>query len=130
MVWMHNKSPLLQHPLTKCHIITLREMQKIKMNTHIPNQNKYNTKNTLASRPSRPTLAVGQASMPAVVWRVRRARQPTGLGLASCDLPKSASKLNSNAPKPVANALKLISNASKCIFFYSNLKPRDRKLIH
>jgi hypothetical protein len=85
---MHCKSPILQHPLTKCHIITLREMQKIKMNTNTPNQNKYNTKNTLASRPNRlkkkerkkkrkgskpsrptpavglarPTLAAGQAS--------------------------------------------------------------------
>jgi hypothetical protein len=52
MVRMHCKPPLLQHPLTNCHIITLREMQKIKMNTTTPNQNKYNTKNTLASRPN------------------------------------------------------------------------------
>ena len=37
MVRMHCKSPLLQHPFTKCHIITLREMQKIK-NVHTPNQ--------------------------------------------------------------------------------------------
>jgi hypothetical protein len=74
---MHCKSPILQHPLTKCHVIALREMQKIKMNTNTPNQNKYNTKNTLASRPnklkkkkekkrkgrklSRPTPAVGLA---------------------------------------------------------------------
>jgi hypothetical protein len=40
-------------PLIKCHIITLREMQKIKMNTSTPNQNKYNTKNALASRPNK-----------------------------------------------------------------------------
>jgi hypothetical protein len=53
MVRMHCKPPLLQHPLTNCHIITLREMQKIKMNTTTPNQNKYNTKNTLASRPNK-----------------------------------------------------------------------------
>jgi hypothetical protein len=52
MVRMHCKSPILQHPLIKCHIITLREMQKIKMNTNTPNQNKYNTKNTLARRPN------------------------------------------------------------------------------
>jgi hypothetical protein len=50
---MHRKSPILQYPLTKCHIITLREMQKIKMNTNTPNQNKYNTKNTLASKPNK-----------------------------------------------------------------------------
>jgi hypothetical protein len=116
MVRMHCKSLILQHPLTKCHIITSREMQKIKMNTDTANQNKYNTKNTLASRPNRlkkkkkkkskpsrptpamglarPTPAVGQAStptvgmakpMPAVVWRDRRARRPTGLGLADRD---------------------------------------------
>ena len=53
MVRMHCKSPLLQHPFTKCHIITLREMQIIKMCTNTPNQNKYNTKNTLASKPNR-----------------------------------------------------------------------------
>ena len=81
MIQMPCKSPLLQHPLTKCHIITLREMQKIKMSTNTPNQNEYNTKNTLASKPTsavglarptpamglaRPTLVVGQKSMPAV----------------------------------------------------------------
>jgi hypothetical protein len=53
MVRMHCKSLILQHPLTKCHIITSREMQKIKMNTDTTNQNKYNTKNTLASRPNK-----------------------------------------------------------------------------
>jgi hypothetical protein len=50
---MHCKSLILQHPLTNCHIINSREMQKIKMNTDTTNQNKYNTKNTLASRPNR-----------------------------------------------------------------------------
>jgi hypothetical protein len=50
---MDYKPPILQHPLTNCHIITLREMQKIKMNTTAPNQNKYNTKNTPASRPNK-----------------------------------------------------------------------------
>jgi hypothetical protein len=45
---MHCKSLILQHPLTKCHITTSREIQKIKMNTGTANQNKYNTKNTLA----------------------------------------------------------------------------------
>jgi hypothetical protein len=53
MIRMDCKPPLLQHPLTNCHIITLREMQKIKMNTTAPNQNKYNTKNTPASRPNK-----------------------------------------------------------------------------
>jgi hypothetical protein len=96
-------------------------MQKIKMNTNTPNQNKYNTKNTLASKsnglkkkkeskPSRPTPAVGlarptpvvgQASTPvvglakptpAVVWRVKRARQPTGLGLTGHDSSRLDSK--------------------------------------
>jgi hypothetical protein len=78
MVRMHCKSLILQHPLTKCHITTSREIQKIKMNTGTANQNKYNTKNTLAmqadqtdskkkkkGKPSRPTPAVGQASTPA-----------------------------------------------------------------
>jgi hypothetical protein len=128
MVRMHCKPLLLQHSLTNCHIITLREMQKIKMNTTTPNQNKYNTKNTLASRPNKlkkkrrrrrrrrskpskpmpavglaiPTPAVGQASTtvvglakltPAVVWWVRRACRPTGLGLASRDPLRPNSKL-------------------------------------
>jgi hypothetical protein len=53
MVRMHCKSLILQHPLIKCHIIPSKEMEKIKMNTNTTNQNKYNTKNTLASRPNR-----------------------------------------------------------------------------
>jgi hypothetical protein len=68
MIRMPCKSPFLQHRhlLTKCHIITLRGMQKIKMNTNTPNKNEHNTKNTLASGPSRPTPVVGQASMSAM----------------------------------------------------------------
>jgi 5-methylcytosine-specific restriction endonuclease McrA len=96
---MHCKSPILQHPLTKCHIIALREMQKIKMNTNTPNQNKYNTKNTLTSRPNRLKKKKKKKKRkekdvnPADprrpwVWpdplrpRVRRARWPIGLGIA------------------------------------------------
>jgi hypothetical protein len=93
MVRMHCKSLILQHPLTKCHIINSREMQKIKMNTDTTNQNKYNTKNTLASRPN---ILKKKKANPADrcrpwVWLdplrpwVRRARQPTGLGLVGRD---------------------------------------------
>jgi hypothetical protein len=97
MVRMHCKSLILQHPLTKCHIINSREMQKIKMNTDTTNQNKYNTKNTLTSRPNR--LKKKKANPadrcrpwvwpdPVRPW-VRRARRPIGLGLAGrdCNIP-------------------------------------------
>jgi hypothetical protein len=105
---MHCKSPILQHPLTKCHIIALREMQKIKMNTNTPNQNKYNTKNILASRPNRlkkkkkkkrkekeanPTDPRRQWVWPDPLRpRVRRARWPTGLGIADCEPSRPDSK--------------------------------------
>jgi hypothetical protein len=67
-------------------------MQKIKMNTTAPNQNKYNTKNTLASRPnklqkkkkqtpssSKPTPAVGLARPTPAVGQA----STTAMGLAS-----------------------------------------------
>jgi hypothetical protein len=129
MVRMHCKSPFLQYSLTKCHIITLREMQKIKMSTNTPNQNKYNTKNTLASRPNRlkkqKKKDLADPCWP-WVWWVRRVRQPIGLGLAGHDplqpdstrrdVLKSASKLDTNASKLIANTSKSVANASKYVF--------------
>jgi hypothetical protein len=142
------------------------------MNTTTPNQNKYNTKNTLASRPNklkkkkkeeeaanladprRPwvwldplRLWVRRARRP---WVWRNPRQPWSGGsgehvgrlswvspaVTLCDPiqnlrdpPKSTSKLDSNALKPIVNASNSFLMPQNS-FLDSNLKPRGRKLTH
>jgi hypothetical protein len=141
MIRMHCKSNILRHPFTKCHIITLKEMQKKKK--------KRPSKPTSDVALARPTPAMGLASMsavglarptPAVVWQVRRACWPTALGLAGHDPPRPDSKPAVTRQNPLQNSIIMPQNSllipqnsfqmHQNTFLDSNLKPRGKKLTH